>query len=83
MAKEIKYSELDKHFTAPRVISPFYRHKRQPRKLKKKINAFIQSKGYTFLKPNQRLWLYLMETNPNYGAFLIKQICKDGKETLC
>lgn len=81
MAKEIKYSELEKHFSAPKVISPRYSYTRMPRKLKKKVNAFIHKKGYTFLTLNQRLWLYMGEQNPNYRTFLIKQIC-NGKEII-
>lgn len=30
------YDYLQKHFTAPKIISPFYENKRIPRKLKKK-----------------------------------------------
>lgn len=67
------YSELDKHFTAPSNISPFYKGRRIPRKLKKKVKRFcgIHWNGLT---NGQRLWYYLEKSNPNYKRFLIKQI---------
>jgi len=57
-------------FTTPKVMSPFYRCKRIPRKLKKKITL---SKEY--LDINQLLWWYLEFSNPEYKKFLIQQLC--------
>lgn len=66
----IPYENLEKHFTAPKRISPFFNFKRVPRKLKKKYN--IRDKKQI----NQRLWFIQSLTNPDYNRFLIKQICK-------
>lgn len=72
----IKYENLEKHFTAPNRISPFYGDiKKISRKLKKKVKNFC---GLTWssLTNGQRLWYYLEKSNPDYKRFLIKQICK-------
>ncbi len=74
--KTIAYSDLERHFSAPKRLSPHYDHKRLPRKLKKRLKAFVGTKRYDFLDLNQRLWLYLWHTNPNYCNFLIKQIIR-------
>lgn len=70
----MKYTELDNHFTTPKVISPFYGDVKIPRKLKKKIKEYVgihwggQTNG-------ERLWHYLETQNPTYKRFLIKKIC--------
>lgn len=70
------YSDLDKHFNSPKVISPFYgRNIRIPRKLKKKVKAFVGDSWGIHTKA-ECLWWYLEHTNTNYKRFLIKQICK-------
>lgn len=71
----IKYEDLDKHFTAPEVISPFYDGVRIPRKLKKKVKSFC-GKSWVPLTNGQRLWYYLEKRNKNYKRFLIKKICE-------
>lgn len=74
--KVILYENLEKHFTAPKRISPFYDDNiRIPRKLKKKVKRFcgIQYKRLTNVK---RLWYYMESSNPNYKRYLIKMICK-------
>ena len=78
--KKIEYEDLDKHFTEPKIISPFYKDNiRIPRKIKKKVKKHvgIHWKGLT---NGQRLWHYL-ESNPNYKRFLIKKVC-DNEEKL-
>jgi hypothetical protein len=72
----IEYTELEKHFKAPKCISPFYNFKRMPRKLKKEFKKSMHNRvgGYEFLDINQKLWYILGYTNPNYKRFLIKQI---------
>ena len=72
----IPYEDLDKHFTAPRVISPFYGDDiKIPRKLKKKVKAFCGI-HWGHLNNGQRLWYYMGKSNPDYKRFLIKQICE-------
>lgn len=69
----MEYEDLDKFFTVPKNLSPFYGKVRIPRKLKKKVKAIF----WTSWNDNgQRLWYYLGWRNPNYQRFLIKQICK-------
>ena len=72
MGVTLKYEDLEKHFTAPKVIS--YNYKRVPRKFKKKWKHILQGDRYDFLDLNQKLWYILEFTNPNYKRFLIKQI---------
>lgn len=75
----IKYEDLEKHFTRPVVISPFYSSKnfyKVPRKLKKKYR-YLFSKANNDLTIQERLWYLLGIENPNYKSFLIKEICKD------
>ena len=71
---EIKYKDLDKHFTLPKKqINPFYpSNVRIPRKLKKKVKAFC---GIHFDSLNncERLWNYMEYQNKYYKKFLIKQ----------
>ena len=76
MEKVIEYKDLEKHFTAPEVISPFYADgMRIPRKLKKKVKTYV---GVHWDKSNQSvsLWHYMEKSNPDYKRFLIKQVCK-------
>ena len=71
----IEYDVLDKHFIAPKQISPFYKNDiKIPRKLKKKVKTFCGI-HYSDKSNAQRLWHYLEKKNPNYKRFLIKQIC--------
>lgn len=80
-----KYEDLDRHFTAPKVISPFYRYKRIPRKLKKQIKGRgrnIFNKKVTFRELyngddiNTILWYTLEGRNVDYKRFIIKKICE-------
>jgi hypothetical protein len=69
------YENLEKYFTAPKRISPFYdANIKIPRKLKKKVKCFcgVHYKGLT---NGQRLWYYMEKCNNDYKRFLIKQIC--------
>lgn len=71
----MEYKDLDRHFIAPKNISPFYGDNiRIPRKLKKKVKSFcgIHWEGFA---NGQRLWYYMEHSNPDYKKFLIKQIC--------
>lgn len=72
----MEYHNLDKHFTAPETISPFYGEIRVPRKLKKKVKQWcrLSWKGNSNAA---RLWYYMEKSNPNYKRFLIKQICQE------
>lgn len=71
----MKYEDLDKHFIAPKTISPFYKNGiKIPRKLKKKVKNYCGI-NWTDHDNAQRLWYYMEKTNPNYKSFLIKQIC--------
>jgi len=67
----MKYDDLNNHFTAPKIISPFYNFKRIPRKIKKKWKHIFDD---PYLNINQKMWHILEFTNPNYKRFLIKQI---------
>jgi hypothetical protein len=69
----IKYDDLERYFTAPKTISPFYNFNKIPRKLKKKYKNIFQDK---LLDLNQQLWYILELTNPDYKRFLIKQVTK-------
>jgi hypothetical protein len=69
--KVISYDDLDKHFTTPKELSPFFKYKRIPRKIKKRYNFIF--KNYEFLDNNQKLWYILNLTNPNYVRFIIKK----------
>lgn len=69
------YTELDNHFTAPEVLSPFYGDIKIPRKLKKKVKKFV-GVHWTDQTNGERLWHYLETQNPNYKRFLIKKICE-------
>ena len=69
------YEDLEKHFTAPKIISPFYKDNiKIPRKLKKKVKSYCDL-HWSSLTNGQRLWYYLGKENNNYRRFLIKQIC--------
>jgi len=70
----MKYADLDIHFTAPSVISPFYKETKIPRKLKKKVKSWCGI-HWTGLSNGQRLWYYLECKNKNYKRYLIKQMC--------
>lgn len=72
---EIPYSELDKYFTAPKTVSPFYGDIRIPRKLKKQVKKFC---GISWESNSNAacLWYYMEKTNPNYKRFLIKEIIR-------
>ena len=77
----MKYAELDKHFTAPKIISPFYSYTKLPRKLKKKCKKWL-SKNYLTtddLNVNKQLWFLLEITNNNYKRFIIKEVIKRDK----
>ena len=71
----IPYEDLEKHFTSPKVISPFFKNvNRVPRKFKKKWKHILCGNRYEFLDLGQKLWHIQSLTNPNYNRFLIKQI---------
>lgn len=75
--KMINYYNLDKHYTSPKRISPFYVGiKRIPRKLKKRVKSFC-GVSWKLLSNEQRLWYYLGKSNNNYKRFLIKTIVKN------
>ena len=77
----IPYEELEKHFIAPKLISPFFKDVvRVPRKFKKKWKHILCGDRYDFLDLGQKLWYIQHLTNPNYNRFLIKQIVS---ETVC
>ena len=79
MRREIPYKELDKHFTAPAVVSPFYGDAKIPRKLKKKVKKWC-GVHWGGLSNGERLWCFLESHNINYRSFLIKKVCEnDGK----
>jgi len=70
----MKYDELDKCFTTPSKISPFYDDFcRIPRKLKKRVKEY-NGVYWSGLTNGQRLWYYLEKRNFNYKRFLIKKI---------
>tara|TARA_B110000908_G_C9904719_1_gene292619 strand:- start:68 stop:292 length:225 start_codon:yes stop_codon:yes gene_type:complete len=72
----IRFEDLEKHFTAPAVISPFYGDDiKIPRRLKKKVKewCWVHWGGLT---NGQRLWYYMEKKCPDYKKFLIKQVCK-------
>lgn len=74
MKYKIPYEELNRCFTAPKVISPFFAYKkgtRLPRKFKKKWKHIL---NVNFCTLNQKLWWILEYTNSNYKRFLIKRI---------
>ena len=79
----MNYEDLDKHFTKPKIISPFYRYKKVPRKLKKKCKKWLEQNYLTTegLSINQQLWYLLELTNPNYKRFIIKQIIEHESST--
>jgi hypothetical protein len=77
MKDTISYTELEKHFQAPKTVSAFYKFKRMPRKMKKEWKKYTMNGAlinYEFLNINQKLWHMLGHTNPNYKRFLIKQV---------
>lgn len=77
MKETIKYEDLEKHFIAPKVISPFFKNvSRVPRKFKKKWKHILYGDRYDFLNLGQKLWYIQSLTNPNYNRFLIKQLCE-------
>lgn len=76
---KMEYQELEKHFTAPKVIS--FNHTRVSRKFKKKWRHILQGDRYSFLDLNQKLWFIQGIENQNYNRFLIKQICKNEHNT--
>lgn len=73
------YDDLERHFTSPKVISPCFRYKKLPRKLKKTIDKIlIKHTIHIDVDINTKLWYCLDFTNPEYKKFLIKQICKNN-----
>lgn len=76
LMKNVIYDNLDKQFTTPKTISPFYKDDiKISRKLKKKVKLFC-GVHWNKLSNSQRLWYYMDSVNPNYKSFLIKNICK-------
>jgi len=72
------YENLEKHFTTPKVISPFYgKEIKIPRKLKKKVKMFC-SVHWGGLTNGQRLWYYMEKENNDYKRYLIKLICTNS-----
>lgn len=77
--KKRDYNNLEQHFIAPKVISPFFGEvKRLPRKVKKLIKKFdvYMSDKTNMLSLGKKYWFYLSMTNPEYASFIVKQICK-------
>lgn len=74
----ITYKDLDKHFTAPQTISPFYGEVKIPRNLKKAVKRFCGVHWYGQTN-GERLWHYMEKTNSDYKRFLIKTICHRAK----
>ena len=75
MMQRYTYEDLEKHFTSPKRISPFYDDNvKIPRKLKKKVKCFCGI-HYKRLTNGQRLWYYMENSNPDYKRYLIKMIC--------
>lgn len=72
----IPYEDLEIYFTTPKVLNPHSNHKRVPRKFKKKWKYILQGDRYNHLDLNQKLWMILGITNPDYKRFLIKQTVK-------
>lgn len=74
LIKQRDYFDLDRHFVAPKVISPFYNEvKRIPRRMKKELKKlFVWNSKYLTL--DQKLWFKLNIENPDYIRFLIKKI---------
>jgi hypothetical protein len=69
------YENLEKHFTSPKRVSPFYEDRiKIPRKLKKKVKDFC-GVHWDGLTNGQRLWHYMEKFNNHYKTFLIKQVC--------
>ncbi len=88
----IDYNKLDKHFTAPKILSTIYDPNiKIPRKLKKKVKNFMTLRTFRSLKKHtssifnrlnngERLWFYLENVNPNYKRFLIKKVVHAHKK---
>lgn len=75
LIKKIDYFDLERHFTAPKVISPFYGEiKRLPRKVKKDLNKLFFFK--TTLTLGQKMWYRLSIKNPDYVRYITKKICE-------
>ena len=74
---KILYEDLDKYFTAPKRISPFYlNNKKVPRKFKKKWKKILSLKFNTL---DQNLWYILEYRNMDYKRFLIKKLLNNYK----
>ena len=71
--EKYKYNDLEKHFTAPKIISPFYQYKKVQRKLKKKYK-WMFNKKYNYLEIGQKLWWILEFENMDYKRFIIKKV---------
>lgn len=75
--RRYEYEDLEKHFTAPIILSPVYPDNiKLPRKLKKKVKHYCWI-HWVGLTNTQRLCYYMDKSNPDYKSFLIKQICKE------
>lgn len=72
----ILYENLEKHFTAPKILSPYSNHKRVPRKFKKRWKHILEKELFGSQDLNKKLWFILGLENPDYKRFLIKQVCK-------
>lgn len=76
MWSTIPYESLDKHFTAPKIISPFYKKDiKISRKLKKKVKKFC-GVHWKNLDNTERLWYYMEKSSINYKWFLIKEMIR-------
>jgi len=77
LIKQRDYFDLDRHFVAPKVISPFYgKMKRISRRVKKDLKkVFLYDLKHLTL--GQKLWYKLNIENPDYVRFLIKKICEN------
>ena len=82
MKRRIEYSDLERHFIAPKTLgvkTHFHDVKRVPRKFKKRFKKEViwkymwRSKS---LDLGQKLWYNLNIKNPDYVRFLIKKICE-------
>jgi len=73
--KSCQYEDLEKHFTKPTRVSPFYDDDTKiPRKLKKRVKKFCGI-HYKSLTNGQRLWYYMEKSNPLYKRYIIKMVC--------
>lgn len=78
-----EYEDLNRHFTYSRARKHY---KRLPRKIKKRLNKFLDYTEYYFFnsttkeeKLNQKIWEINFDIHPNYNSFIIKHILENDK----